>query len=669
MEVKEDATACAASADVNALQHVEVAVITVMLDADGAALNETFYPYYGSSEKQRYLPSAQRTFQSEFQPYALVDIEALQPLGFAPGYPSAVDIRATSFTVQLLLTQRADSVSVAVFDAAALTDSLPSLDSPQTFAEVFATLNSTYAEVVVGSATATEGVAAFAVRNDASAAAPQQRFAIDVATGTQGQGGVRTAVIAVTSGCHTAYATLEDIVQPDRAAPTFTSLSVDSPCINLDAASGTAAYRVVAELDESADVWLVAYRNFSALSSAPPVDPQATTGGAPYLDIPACRSAAMAATIDAFRPCQAIAYQQQRTSPIGLDTGEQSRRHAVTFDVAADIRPGLGAVESLDASCQYKHLFGFSSSIADLHLVARDVGPTRKQFEDACSLESVREDFPGVWRKLCRYAAPTNKIFGAHDDMSWGISTFWIGSQANVHFGLCRQGDLGTASPQNIQSASTTTLIHQRDFDSQCAAQVSDALAAAEAGDRLLVHNKDDFAATFGAGRFAGSALTLQVAIGLPPPPAFVQTPVWDASRSDADTIALTGSISASGIVYYAVRTFGGESAGTVVNVAVPYSACCEPQVLDNMPVLCRLTSSRSTLATGSKRFLLACGLCRPGAWLCCRQAATRASPFSLTCKLAAVTTSTTLSFRVGQYCNRRRDTSLSWLLLASMAP
>jgi hypothetical protein len=55
--------------------HVEVAIATISLDADGQPLPDTFYPYYGSSARPQLVPHASRTFQSQFRPYAVIPLD------------------------------------------------------------------------------------------------------------------------------------------------------------------------------------------------------------------------------------------------------------------------------------------------------------------------------------------------------------------------------------------------------------------------------------------------------------------------------------------------------------------------------------------------------------------------------------------------------------------
>lgn len=60
---------------------VQVAVATVALDADGHELQDTFYPYYGSTTRKIVVPTAPHTFQSEYRPYAIMSLSAEQGVG------------------------------------------------------------------------------------------------------------------------------------------------------------------------------------------------------------------------------------------------------------------------------------------------------------------------------------------------------------------------------------------------------------------------------------------------------------------------------------------------------------------------------------------------------------------------------------------------------------
>jgi hypothetical protein len=385
-------------------EDIEVAVLTVMLDAAGVHLNETFYPYYGSTVMRTFVPGMESTFQSEFQPYALISTSPRQALEFAPGYPSAVNITSTSFVLTLRMNQAISSTEFAIFDSSRL-DALPALNSSEVMAQVFAGLQTTYSNVTVIRGALTTGLGQMPARLNSSQVQAARELSVPISTGLVGNGGNRTVLIAVKSGCTTAYALLENILQPDTEAPTFIAVSVQSSCMNL-AADSSASYQVQVQLSEAADVWLVGYRNFPALSPSSTVQPGVVTKRAPNLDIPACSSASVAATVDAFKPCTPIAYVQSRTSDNRLNLKPSKARHISTFIVSATVRPGLAALRNMEAACQYKHLFGLSSSTADFHLVARDVQPTFKQFQDSCSMGPASKLDKHMWQKHCRFVSP-----------------------------------------------------------------------------------------------------------------------------------------------------------------------------------------------------------------------------------------------------------------------
>lgn len=96
---------------------VNISVATVALDADGAELPETFYPYYGTTLRSRYFPSALRTFQGEFWPYATAALGPPELPRFSPGSVTAHNITAHGFALVVSLTQPVTDLPVfAVLD-------------------------------------------------------------------------------------------------------------------------------------------------------------------------------------------------------------------------------------------------------------------------------------------------------------------------------------------------------------------------------------------------------------------------------------------------------------------------------------------------------------------------------------------------------------------------
>ena len=67
----------------------------------GLIQNQSFYPYYGSSQKLVYQPNAvsSNVYSSAFTPYTSFNLKDTYPPAFMPGYPTATNINDTSFTL------------------------------------------------------------------------------------------------------------------------------------------------------------------------------------------------------------------------------------------------------------------------------------------------------------------------------------------------------------------------------------------------------------------------------------------------------------------------------------------------------------------------------------------------------------------------------------------
>ena len=63
--------------------------------------NQSFYPYYGSAQKLVYEADAlsSNVYSSTFTPYTTLALPDTWPPAFQPGYPTAVNINDTSFTL------------------------------------------------------------------------------------------------------------------------------------------------------------------------------------------------------------------------------------------------------------------------------------------------------------------------------------------------------------------------------------------------------------------------------------------------------------------------------------------------------------------------------------------------------------------------------------------
>ena len=63
--------------------------------------NQSFYPYYGSAQKLVYEADAlsSNVYSSTFTPYTTLTLGDTYPPAFQPGFPTAVNINDTSFTL------------------------------------------------------------------------------------------------------------------------------------------------------------------------------------------------------------------------------------------------------------------------------------------------------------------------------------------------------------------------------------------------------------------------------------------------------------------------------------------------------------------------------------------------------------------------------------------
>jgi hypothetical protein len=67
----------------------------------GLVQNQSFYPYYGSTQKLVYEADAlsSNVYSSTFTPYNSFTLADTYPPAFMPGYPTAVNINDTTFTL------------------------------------------------------------------------------------------------------------------------------------------------------------------------------------------------------------------------------------------------------------------------------------------------------------------------------------------------------------------------------------------------------------------------------------------------------------------------------------------------------------------------------------------------------------------------------------------
>ena len=236
-----DTSACTPSAV--PMSAAEIAIATVIIDVNGDPLAETFYPYYGSKLKSNFLPTPQATFQSTFQPYTVRSLAPAAPR-FLSGYPTASGITASSFTLEVSLSQAVDFLQYVVLSTDVANNLIPDLSSATALDNLFA------ADVASPGRVAATGQATAVNPSGGRASEFQAPIALDTAD----NGGSFAAFVAARAGCSITYGVLTDIALPDTAAPAFLDVSVASECDNLLPSSGQAFYTVTATLNEAASV-------------------------------------------------------------------------------------------------------------------------------------------------------------------------------------------------------------------------------------------------------------------------------------------------------------------------------------------------------------------------------------------------------------------------------
>ena len=75
--------------------------IIVIIVLQGQVQNQSFYPYYGSAQTLVYEAEAlsSNVYSSTFTPYTSFNLADTYPPAFLAGYPTAVDINDTRFTL------------------------------------------------------------------------------------------------------------------------------------------------------------------------------------------------------------------------------------------------------------------------------------------------------------------------------------------------------------------------------------------------------------------------------------------------------------------------------------------------------------------------------------------------------------------------------------------
>lgn len=88
----------------------QVSFIVFAKNNAGKPIKSSFFPFYGSSEKQKYSPEANsnaRTYKDFFVPYTTISLVDLSVPVFLPGFPQVIDIRSDGFLLLAKTTKLA----------------------------------------------------------------------------------------------------------------------------------------------------------------------------------------------------------------------------------------------------------------------------------------------------------------------------------------------------------------------------------------------------------------------------------------------------------------------------------------------------------------------------------------------------------------------------------
>jgi len=227
---------------------VGLAFLVLSLDSNGAPIATSFYPYYGSSQKQLYVPAeaGEETYKDSFTPYTIFSIEATCTR-FLPGFPTVVDIQDTAMQLQARLDSPVFRLHyIAVSAAASVTptpaqvtdgESLPNLQVLQS--GVFDAGEAGLFQANVSGLPATSNVTVW--------------VSIEETEGELGEGVVSIA----------------GILMRDTSPPSFSVIELTDAFPVVDEALGTFSMSVRVQMDEPSSVYWAVYRNLTCITGDP----------------------------------------------------------------------------------------------------------------------------------------------------------------------------------------------------------------------------------------------------------------------------------------------------------------------------------------------------------------------------------------------------------------
>lgn len=380
---------------------LRLAIVTVMLDSSGTALDRTVFPYYGSAEKQRFLApvDGRALFQDTFRPYTEFTMDYSVPR-YALGYPRVVSITDTGLAVHA----QTESAAWPTRYAVVRTSLVPQLSSSSNAAPEVAVVVQALMEFAAGSIAAVTGaldqVGPFPLLDDGDASADALKLWAAV-TGLD-PGAEYTLILSTGHPCALEYTVVSGIFTPDTRAPSFLSARVTSPCQNVDTATDSFSLALEIVTDEPADVWVAAFRHYPALSApATPLTPSAVISGAATLDIAECSDAGWAGFMSIISPCR-----QAGASSGSTGTAKAGGGFSGTVTLTGTMHPTAQELEAAGGQrCVNSTLFRVSSDQVDVYIVARDLLPNYRDLEDVCAPAPAQGATTAVFAVRCRYAA------------------------------------------------------------------------------------------------------------------------------------------------------------------------------------------------------------------------------------------------------------------------
>jgi hypothetical protein len=328
------------------------------------------------------------------------------------------------------------------------------------------------------------------------------------------------------------------------------------------------------------------YRHFPNLQPDSKLS-HADIRSAAQLNISSCSDPSSAALMQLFEPCSPIASATAHTmlETTSQPSGSATSAYSITFDLQAEMRPGLLTLAAPQQHCQFTDMFSLSSDSVDVYVTARDAERTRSNYADACVTAWDPEMRQGILWQSCWCVLQANR----DKCSSWLPHRSGLAIPQRVHgppcstavIHACRQERMDTQAYSNhLDGAPKLLALSQSASPSPCfdsnvslAGQAFGHPFAPQPGPEALDSMPDTSgsapttdSSAHTAGReaiqedpvyltnLAGTPIQIRVRVPLLDPPSFTSSPRWNAAESTRERAVVTGSLDSPGIVFYAVR-------------------------------------------------------------------------------------------------------------------